>query len=74
MRNMPFYAKTYSLTSELNKLNFLNKKTFTHDESLKLKSILKKDLDITMRELPEKTKISVLNSMDLSFFYKNKCL
>lgn len=73
MNNMPFYAKTYSLITELNKYNFLNKnKIFTNNDCLKLRSILKKDLDITMSKLTEDRKMDVLNSMNFSMFGKCK--
>ena len=61
------YSSTYNLVDVLKKHNLMNK-NLDQQGCLTLKTILKKDLDITMYDLPEERKISVINNMDLSFF------
>ena len=68
IRQMPFYSKTYSLVDELKKHDFAHKKILTQQDCSTLRTILKKDLDITMRDLSEDNKMFAVNSMNLSFF------
>lgn len=76
VRDMQPFPIEYSLVNELKKCVFLNKKTFNNMECLKLRSIIKKDLDITLQDISEERKMKVLNSFDLSNFgkcFNNKC-
>ena len=66
------YSKDWNLHNEFKKNNLMNKSIYTNSDYSLIKTILKKDLDITMCETPAEDRVRILNSMNVKELFRNK--